>query len=140
MIGAVLAAGLALGACADSGSTPPNSSGGSPVTQPASPDPTASGPSAPGPTTPGNPTGDPVPPTKPPGGGPAPSGTTTLSGTVRAGVEPNCLLLDGYLLVGGPRDVITAGARVTVVGQVRADLMTTCQQGTPFQVQSATRG
>ncbi|GAB3969484.1 hypothetical protein GCM10027615_23630 [Plantactinospora veratri] len=131
MVGAVLAAGLALGACADSGSTPPNASGGSPVTRPASPDPTASGPGAP--------TVDPVTPTKSPRGGAAPSGTTTLSGTVRAGVEPNCLLLDGYLLVGGPRDVITAGARVTVTGQVRADLMTTCQQGTPFQVQSAAR-
>ena len=28
------------------------------------------------------------------------------SGTVQAGVEPNCLLLDGNLLVGGPRDVL----------------------------------
>ncbi|MEO3922867.1 hypothetical protein ABGB07_03150 [Micromonosporaceae bacterium B7E4] len=143
MVGAVLAAGLALGACADSGSAPPNGSGGSPVTVSPSPDPAStgpSGPSGPGPTTPGGPTGDPTAPTKPPRGGAAPSGTTTLSGTVQAGVEPNCLLLDGYLLVGGPRDVLTAGARVTVVGQVRADLMTTCQQGTPFQVQSATRG
>ena len=36
----------------------------------------------------------------------------------QAGVEPNCLLLDGYLLVGGPRDVLNAGARVTVTGRV----------------------
>ncbi|GIG85766.1 hypothetical protein Pen02_07020 [Plantactinospora endophytica] len=140
MVGAVLALGLALGACADSGSTPPpNASEGSPVTQSPSPDPTSAAPSGPAPTTPGGPATDPAVPTKPPRGGAAPSGTTTLSGTVQAGVEANCLLLDGYLLVGGPRDVLTAGARVTVVGQVRADLMTTCQQGTPFQVQSATR-
>ncbi|WP_234361995.1 hypothetical protein [Plantactinospora sp. BB1] len=150
MVGAVLAAGLALAGCADSGSTPPNGSGGSPVTVSPSPEPTASpgpsgpdpsgpGPTHPGPTSPGNPSADPGTPTGPPRGGAAPSGTTTLSGTVRAGVEPNCLLLDNYLLVGGPRDVIAAGARVTVVGEVRADLMTTCQQGIPFQVQSATR-
>ncbi|MBE1487036.1 hypothetical protein [Plantactinospora soyae] len=137
--GVVLATGLALGACADSGSTPPNGSEGSPVTLPASPEPTSSGPAGPDPTTPGAPTTRPVIPTKPPRGGAAPSGTTTLSGTVQAGVEANCLLLDGYLLVGGPRDVLTVGARVTVVGEVRAGLMTTCQQGTPFQVQSATR-
>jgi hypothetical protein len=59
---------------------------------------------------------------------------------VQAGVEGNCFLLDGYLLVGGPREVITAGARVTVTGEVRTGLMTTCQQGIPFLVRSATRG
>ncbi|MGI5145580.1 hypothetical protein ACQEVC_04150 [Plantactinospora sp. CA-294935] len=141
MVGAVLAAGLALAGCADSGSTPPSESGGTPVTLHPSPGP-SSGPSGPpggAPTPPSDPTANPAPPTTPPRGGAAPSGTTTLSGTVQAGVEPNCVLLDGYLLVGGPRDVITAGARVTVVGEVRADLMTTCQQGIPFQVQSATR-
>ncbi|MEQ4301198.1 hypothetical protein ABNF97_07380 [Plantactinospora sp. B6F1] len=101
-----------------------------------SPDPASSGPSGSVPTPPGGPTAD---PTAPPRGGAAPSGTTTLRGTVRAGVELNCVLLDDYLLVGGPRDVLTPGARVTVVGEVRANLMTTCQQGTPFQVHSATR-
>jgi hypothetical protein len=61
----------------------------------------------------------------------------TLSGTITAGVEPNCVLLDNYLLVGGPRELLKAGARVTVTGRVQADLMTTCQQGTPFMVESA---
>jgi hypothetical protein len=61
----------------------------------------------------------------------------TLTGTVTTGVEANCLLLDGYLLVGGPREQLRGGARVTVTGRVRADLMTTCQQGTPFLVESA---
>lgn len=61
----------------------------------------------------------------------------TLTGTVTAGVEPGCLLLDGYLLVGGDPGVIRAGARITVTGRVVADLMTTCQQGTPFVVRSA---
>ncbi|WP_422774921.1 hypothetical protein ACN28C_00980 [Plantactinospora sp. WMMC1484] len=140
--GVVLAGGLALGACADSGSTPSDGPEGSPVTPSAQPDPTATGPtpggsSGPGPTVPGNPTA--VTPTRPPHGGAPPSGTTTLSGTVRAGVEPNCVLLENYLLVGGPREVLVPGARVTVTGEVRAGLMTTCQQGTPFMVRIATR-
>ena len=67
-------------------------------------------------------------------GGPTkspPAGGTTLTGTVAPGVEPNCLLLDNYLLVGGPREVLKAGAKVTVTGRVQRDLLTTCQQGTP---------
>ena len=61
----------------------------------------------------------------------------TLTGTVSAGVEHGCLLLDGHLLVGGDRGVIRAGARVTVTGRVVPDLVTTCQQGVPFVVTSA---
>ena len=49
------------------------------------------------------------------------------------------MLLDGYLLLGGPRDVLTAGARVTVTGRVETGMMTTCQQGTPFVVEGAHR-
>jgi hypothetical protein len=60
-----------------------------------------------------------------------------LTGTVRAGVEPNCLLLDEYLLVGGPRDVLKPGARVVVTGRVAPDVMSTCMQGTPFLVDRA---
>lgn len=74
--------------------------------------------------TPGGPGG--------PGASPRPM---TLSGTVQAGVEHNCFLLDGYLLLGGSPDLVRAGARVTVTGHVQADLMTTCQQGIPFKVQ-----
>jgi len=59
----------------------------------------------------------------------------TLTGTVTAGVENTCLLLDGHLLVGGPRDLLHGGARVTVTGYVQRDLMTICQQGIPFMVQ-----
>ena len=60
----------------------------------------------------------------------------TLTGTITAGAEHQCLLLDGYLLVGGDRAVIRAGARVTVTGRVVPDLITTCQQGTPLMVTS----
>lgn len=63
----------------------------------------------------------------------------TLRGTVSDGVEANCILLtadDGksYLLIGGDRQVIMGGGRLEVTGQIQPDLMTTCQQGTPFTV------
>ena len=61
----------------------------------------------------------------------------TLTGIVTPGVEHRCLLLGGYLLVGGDQAVIRAGAHVTVTGRVVPDLITTCQQGTPFVVTSA---
>jgi hypothetical protein len=52
-------------------------------------------------------------------------------------VESGCLLLRGYLLLGGHRDVLHAGARVRVTGRVAPNAMTTCQQGTPFSVRTA---
>ncbi|MFC4020573.1 hypothetical protein ACFOW4_21890 [Micromonospora sp. GCM10011542] len=135
--------GMALTACGGTDDDTPTPSGSSPVTgQPtpsAPPTPSAS-PSAP--STPGGA----VTPTSlgslPKPGGPTlppPADTTRLSGTIGAGVEPNCLLLNGYLLIGGPRDVLTAGARVTVTGRVEPALLTTCQQGTPFVVETARR-
>ncbi|MFY1634088.1 hypothetical protein ACN27F_12540 [Solwaraspora sp. WMMB335] len=89
--------------------------------------------------TPGPPEDLPAPtsPGRTPGSG-KPSGSSrsmTLTGTVVAGVEHNCFLLDGYLLVGGARDLVRPGARLSVTGHVQADLMTTCQQGIPFMVQ-----
>jgi hypothetical protein len=69
----------------------------------------------------------------------------TISGTVAAGVEPNCLLLQGdgkpHLLVfADPALKARAklGATVTVVGTAEPAQMTTCQQGTPFIVTSMT--
>jgi hypothetical protein len=81
----------------------------------------------------------PTRPGKPSPGSPS-SGTVTITGTVSAGVEPNCVLLDSYLLVGGPRELFTSGATVTVTGRVEPGLMTTCQQGIPLIVESARRG
>ncbi|MEU5786553.1 hypothetical protein ABZ754_02335 [Micromonospora purpureochromogenes] len=144
MVLAALVACAALSACGgqdgDDRTGTPSPSEGSPVT---------SAPSS-GPTQPGDPGGVPptavpptgLPPTKRPPVGPSVPpgpGATTVTGTVEAGVEPNCLLLAGYQLIGGPRDVLTAGARVTVTGQPKPDMMTTCQQGTPFVVDSARR-
>ncbi|MFI2709527.1 hypothetical protein ACH495_05270 [Micromonospora sp. NPDC018662] len=123
-----LLTGVALTACAGPGDEPvgpsPSPTGAAPVTS--QPDPVPStGPSRPNPTWKGG-------PSTPPG-----VGGTTLSGTIRAGVEPNCLLLDDHLLVGGPRDLLKAGAKVEVTGRPEPGMMTTCQQGTPFVVESA---
>ncbi|WP_433537042.1 hypothetical protein ACQPZK_04290 [Micromonospora sp. CA-249363] len=108
---------------------------------PGGPAATTGQPASASPSTPESPI-TPAPPIKSPGGPtvPPPVGATELTGTITAGVEPNCVLLDGYLLVGGPRDVLTAGARVTVTGRVEKGTMTTCQQGIPFVVESANRG
>ena len=134
----VALAALALSACAQSGTDgSPNEPGG-PVPSSSAPQP---GPVEPS-TGPVNPTVDPTPgPTAPPTrpGGPPSSGRLTLTGVITSGVEPGCVLLDNFLLLGGPRDLLAAGARVTVTGRVEPGLMSTCQQGTPFLVESVQR-
>jgi hypothetical protein len=79
----------------------------------------------------------------PSAGLPSAEGNQTLSGTVTAGVEPNCLVLSGdgatHLLVfhdESLRSAAKVGTVVTVVGKARPELMSTCQQGTPFIVTS----
>lgn len=120
-----LVAAAALAACAAPGADPasPATTGAAPMTSAPDPGPTSN---------------DPYNPLDPKPRGPAkPAGpSTTLTGTVEAGVEPNCFLLDGNLLVGAPRGALKAGARVTVTGHSQPGLMTTCQQGTPFVVES----
>ena len=69
-----------------------------------------------------------------------PSALMTLTGTPEAGVESGCLLLGGYLLIGGDRDVLTGGRPVAVTGRPNPDLRSTCQQGIPFQVESVAPG
>jgi hypothetical protein len=71
------------------------------------------------------------------------AGAETLSGTVAAGVEPGCLLLQGdgrpHLLVfteTALKSEAKVGASVTVVGTAKPAQMTTCQQGIPFLVSS----
>ncbi|MET8198784.1 hypothetical protein AB0C42_00615 [Micromonospora taraxaci] len=136
-----LAVCVALSACgsqdAGGGTPTPTPTGAQPVTSPPTPDPTAS-PSTVDPTPPAS---SKTPRAPKPGGPSTPPGVgaTTLSGTVQGGVEPGCVLLDGYLLIGGPRDVLTPGAQVEVTGRVEPGMMTTCQQGTPFVVSAAHR-
>lgn len=71
------------------------------------------------------------------GGTAASAVPVTLTGTVTAGTEPGCLLLDGYLLLGGPPDVLVPGQAVAVIGAPAPDAVTTCMEGIPFQVVSA---
>ncbi|MFG2047118.1 hypothetical protein ACGFIW_06780 [Micromonospora sp. NPDC048935] len=129
---------VALSACgsqdAGRGNPPPTPTGTPSATGQPTPDPSGT-PSIVDPA----PTG--VPSRPKPGGPSTPPGVraTTLSGVVQGGVEPNCVLLDGYLLLGGPRDVLTPGARVEVTGRAEPGMMTTCQQGTPFVVSNANR-
>jgi hypothetical protein len=77
---------------------------------------------------------------------PSASATETISGTVSAGVEPHCLILQDskgshVLIFGNPslRNSAPAGADVTLVGQSEPTMMTTCQQGVPFIVSSVRR-
>jgi hypothetical protein len=69
----------------------------------------------------------------------------TVEGTVDDGVEAGCLVLttaqETFTLVGDTRELATLepGTTVTVRGQVRADLMTTCQQGTALWVEEVSR-
>ncbi|WP_436522727.1 hypothetical protein [Actinoplanes sp. HUAS TT8] len=76
------------------------------------------------------------------------TGTTTITGTVSAGVEPNCTLLQepggaAHLLVFKDeklRSAAAAGSKVTVTGVAQPGMMSTCQQGEPFLVSSVTPG
>ncbi|BCJ66423.1 hypothetical protein GCM10009779_55380 [Polymorphospora rubra] len=136
-----LALCLVVGACAQDGTAAPSSrpTEGATVTSPPAQPPPSGFEDLPVPTA--KPTPDPTATRPGPGATTAPGptrrppGLMTLTGTVTAGVEPGCFLLDGYLLVGGT-PTVRAGARVTVTGRVQADMMTTCQQGTPFVVET----
>jgi hypothetical protein len=125
LVAGALCAVLLLGGCAQGGTTAPGAPGGSsmPPTSP-SPEPLPSGLSLP-----------------PSPSGSAKAGSMTLTGTVEAGVEAGCLLLRSggttYLLIGGDRTVVKAGATVRVTGAVARDIKSYCMQGTPFQVTAA---
>ena len=89
----------------------------------------------------------PVQPSAKPSAKPGAEGTTTLTGTVTAGVEPNCLVLDSVagphlLLIDDPagKEIAKVGAKVTVVGKADPRMLTTCQQGTPFVVSQVLPG
>jgi hypothetical protein len=112
VLAGLLLAGLLVVACADADEGG-SGQGAAPTTSPTS-------------------TTEPAPTTEPP----ATAGEVTVTGTVSEGVEPGCLLLDGYLLVGGDRSQLQPGTRVTVTGRVDRGLLSTCQQGEPLVVAS----
>jgi hypothetical protein len=61
----------------------------------------------------------------------------SVTGTVVAGTEAGCVLVNGYLLLDGPADVLVPGQEVAVVGTPAPDAVTTCMQGKPLKVVSA---
>jgi hypothetical protein len=71
--------------------------------------------------------------------GPAAPKIVNVTGTVTEGVEPGCLLLDNYLLVNAPTSLVYAGVKVRLTLELRTDLVSTCQQGTPAMITSAQR-
>jgi hypothetical protein len=128
LLAALLAAGLTAG-CSGPDAEPATPSAGPSATAPA--------PEAPGPTT------APVAPATQPDDTQATAVRVIATGQVRAGGGPGCLLLAGergrlWLLVGGDRTALTAGARVRVVGRPMAAQTGTggCLQGEPLQVVS----
>jgi hypothetical protein len=83
----------------------------------------------------------PMPRSTPPVGKPtfsSPSAEITVVGVVEVGVEQGCRLLRTaeqlFQLVGSASALIQPGARLRVRGRANPSLLTTCQQGTPFQV------
>ena len=144
VVASLAVAGLLLGACGGAPGAPVpagSSAPADPLTGPASGAPTATptAPTTPPPGTEVNP-GEPPPrpDNKAPGSG-KPAAPMTLTGVVTSGVEPGCILLNGFLLIGGPRETLRAGAKVTVTGRIQVGLLSTCQQGTPFVVEAAMR-
>lgn len=70
-----------------------------------------------------------------------------VRGTVTEGVEAGCLILtpesagtDGPWVLIGNTTGLEAGQTVTLRGTPAPDVMTTCQQGTPFRVDSVRAG
>jgi len=65
-------------------------------------------------------------------------GEIVVTGDVEDGVEPGCVVLRSsngtYVLIGGDRQRLGAGGRMTVRGRAEEGMMTTCMQGTPLRV------
>ncbi|MET0965863.1 MAG: hypothetical protein ABWZ02_05670 [Nakamurella sp.] len=65
-----------------------------------------------------------------------------LTGTISDGVESGCVILqdaNGAVLAnlfGVDTATVPVGSTVLVTGQFQQDIMTTCQQGKPFEVES----
>ncbi|HET8657627.1 MAG TPA: hypothetical protein VFM55_01360 [Micromonosporaceae bacterium] len=93
---------------------------------------------------PPQPSREPILPTSPPTPAPgptkpAPTGPTSLTGTVEmSDIEGGCLVLRTggvtYELLGGDRTLLRHGARVTVEGKVNPHVVTICQVGPVFEV------
>ncbi len=148
---AMLTAGL-LAACAGAPTATVGPASTSPATSPAPAGTTSSMGGATSGTTSAPTLGGPSAPVPPSSTVPAtpvrtsgsPGARLTLRGTVEAGVEHGCLVLTDratgkrFTLTAGKPAIVKAGADISVVGVLRTDLMSYCQQGPIFQVLTAT--
>lgn len=150
----VMAAAAATVALAGCGSDQPTGPGGTPTTPTTSATPAtltttptaaSSGPSSVPSSVPGSLTASPLAPDGSGATGPA-RGEQSLTGRIEDGVESGCtVLVDeagtvlANLLDFDPAGVDISGV-VTVSGTFNPDLMTTCQQGRPFEVSSVRAG
>jgi hypothetical protein len=66
----------------------------------------------------------------------------TIYGVAHPGEEPGCVVLSAtdnrvYALLGGDRQIITAGGQLAVTGHVVVGLLNQqCREGIPFEVSS----
>lgn len=74
---------------------------------------------------------------------PGPDRAIDVRGTITEGVEAGCLVFtpesattDGSWVLVGNTAGLEAGQTVTLRGTPAPEVMTTCQQGTPFRVES----
>ena len=78
------------------------------------------------------------PPAPPGSGGKATAAEMTLTGIPEEGVEAGCIVMRSgevlYNLLGGDRATLMSGRTVVVRDRPNPGLISTCQQGTPFQV------
>jgi len=129
---------VCLAGCAGNNASPTAGSAETSASPTSSAEPPSS--SAPTPSSASGPSSSsPRPSTEPSAGGAA----ETLTGTVEAGVEPNCKLIrdnagNHVLYFDDPllKSQAPVGKKVTVTGHSKPGMMTTCQQGTPFIVTS----
>jgi|KBSSwiStaDraftv2_1062776.scaffolds.fasta_scaffold1058838_2 hypothetical protein len=129
---------VCLAGCAGNNASPTAGSAETSASPTSSAEPPSS--SAPTPSSASGPSSSsPRPSTEPSAGGAA----ETLTGTVEAGVEPDCKLIrdnagNHVLYFDDPllKSQAPVGKKVTVTGHSKPGMMTTCQQGTPFIVTS----
>ncbi|MDT5043115.1 MAG: hypothetical protein QOE51_4100 [Actinoplanes sp.] len=124
-----VSAAVTLAGCAGRGATSAPSAPGAVASAPSAPGAAASAAAPPGAST------------EPSAGQPAAKGSATITGTVSAGVEAGCLVLQDpqgqHVLVfddPGLRAQAEVGATITVTGRAEPTQLTTCQQGVPFNV------
>jgi hypothetical protein len=137
-LAAVVVAGLLAAGCAQPSTERGSASGGGSTASTAPP---ASAPSSPTTTAPPLTSAPNGPTSAPPTTSPNGRAAVVVRGTVRKGVEPGCVLLDGqdkraYLLIDGPNAQLKAGARVEVSGQPVDQIASFCGEGAALAVVS----